>query len=116
MRVHGDVDVATAPRLQAILAQAVTAVATESRVDASEQRDSAPPRVVCDLDAVTFLSAAGLTTLQRITGLAAAHRVGWMVMASCRPVRRAVEITNLDQLVPLRPADRTCSPPTGPDL
>ncbi|WP_433788287.1 STAS domain-containing protein [Actinomycetospora sp. CA-101289] len=113
VRAHGEVDLATTSRLQAVLEQAVTAVASESRVDASQRRGAAPPRVVCDLDAVTFLSAAGLTVLLRITELAAAHGVGWMVIASCRPVCRVVELTNLDQLLPLRPADRGCSRPTA---
>jgi anti-anti-sigma factor len=107
VRVQGEVDLATAPRLQAVLEQAIIAVATEGSVDGLSERDGAAAGVVCDLDAVTLLSAAGLAVLQQITALAAAHHVHWLVLASARRVRRVVELTGLDQVVPVRttPAD-----------
>lgn len=100
VRVQGEVDLATAPRLEAVLEQAVVAMAAEDRVDASPQ--GAVPRVVCDLDGVTFLCAAGLTVLQRVTALAASRHVDWVVLARTRPARRVVELTGMDRVVPLR--------------
>lgn len=58
-------------------------------------------RIVLDLAAVAFCDSTGLGALVRIQQGATAHG-GWLRLARPAPVlRRMLEITNLDQLLPV---------------
>lgn len=103
VRVEGDIDTATAPRLLAALEQAMTAVAAEARAGAAPPQGSGAPLVVCDLDAVAFLGAAGLSVLHEAAAFAAARGVVWRVVATTRPVQRVLHLTRMDEVVPLSP-------------
>jgi anti-sigma B factor antagonist len=117
VHVRGEVDATTAPRLRGVLEQAVVAVASEARVDDPAGGDDTAPTVVCDLDGVDFLCAAGLTVVQRVDLLARARGVRFAVVATTRPVRRIVELTGFDSVVPLLPVSPLPAlPPPPADL
>jgi anti-anti-sigma factor len=61
------------------------------------------PRIVLDLSRVSFCDSTGLGVMvqirQRVVGVG-----GWLRLAGpTEPVRRALEITNLDRLIPAYP-------------
>ncbi|WP_054814485.1 STAS domain-containing protein [Nocardia arizonensis] len=81
LMVTGEVDVASAPRLQAAVEEALR-----------EQ----PPVLVVDLSGVSFFGSAGLSVLLVATETAPAG--GLRVVASDQ-VRRPIEVTGLDKLL-----------------
>ena len=87
--LRGELDRATAPRLQQVLDQLC--------------RDGYP-EIVLDLFELTFLGAAGLTVFHRVdhqlratNGRLILHRPGWLA-------RRVLAITGLDTVLTIRPA------------
>lgn len=91
LRVWGELDLATAPRLQ-------------RRVE-TVLRDGPPPVLVIDLSAVTFLASAGMAVLVRAhRGGGAATRV--RVVAGTRVTRRPLELTKLDCELAVFPTER----------
>jgi anti-sigma B factor antagonist len=83
--VAGEVDIATAPRLQDRLA----ALAATGR-----------PLIV-DLDRVTFIDASGLGVLARVASQARAQGASLHAVCARHLVRRLFAITGLDRQVPL---------------
>ncbi|WP_454196528.1 STAS domain-containing protein [Nocardia sp. Marseille-Q1738] len=79
--VHGEIDMASAPRLQSALDEAL--------------RDT-PPVVVVDMSNVGFLGSAGLSVL--VAASEAAGSGGLRVVPS-DAARRPIELTALDQLL-----------------
>lgn len=86
LEVDGEIDTATAPRLQAGLDEAL---------DAADAEDS---RVVVDLTGVTFLASSGLAVLiggaRRLTALGGRLRL----VAASRSVTRPLQVTGADAL------------------
>ena len=78
--VAGEVDLATAPRLEAAIELAF---------------DPPVPRVVLDLSGVTFLASRGLAVLLDAHRRAAEHDVRLEVVVGGPPVRRVLEISGL---------------------
>lgn len=85
LTVGGVVDLATAPTLQ----QTVDGLV-----------DSAPPILIMDLSAVEFLASVGLQIL--VTTHEKVCLAGqFAVVAAGAPVSRPIQLTHLDELVPL---------------
>jgi anti-sigma B factor antagonist len=81
--VQGELDIATAPELQAML----------------ERLRTHRHPVVLDLDGVTFMDSTGLTTL--MDAWLEAERDGWAfsVRAASPAVRRVVELAGIEQML-----------------
>jgi anti-anti-sigma factor len=85
-RVAGEVDTRTAPHLDLALTDTPTTGAA---------------RVVLDLTEVPFLSSAGLSILVEHHTACQRDGVAFAVVAPVHAVRRAMEITALDRVIPL---------------
>ena len=85
VKVEGEVDIATVPRLR----ECLWAVAAGGRP------------LVADLDQVTFIDAAGLGALAGAATRAAAHGSRLCVVCTRRQMRRLFHLTGLDQRIPL---------------
>ena len=83
LTVTGEVDMATAPRLRAVLAEAV--------------RRPGPPLVV-DLSQVRYLDSAGVGALFEHV-----HRGLELVVAPGSPVARVLQVTGLTEVATVRP-------------
>jgi anti-anti-sigma factor len=84
LRVLGDLDLATAPRLEAVITDV-----------------GASPRIVVDLSSCTFLDSAGVRVLMRAVGEPARRRVA---LVSADPgILRVLEITRVDTLLDVYP-------------
>lgn len=86
VRVDGDVDVATAPRLREHLIGVIT---------------GGQPRIVLDLDGVAFLDSTGLGVIVGV--LKRARTLGGDLRIVCTQpgIRKVFEITALDRTMPL---------------
>lgn len=82
LSVSGEVDLVTAPDLEAAVARELTA---------------APARLVLDLSGVTFFGSLGLAALIRGMQLAAEHGVR-LVLVTNRLVLRTMELTTTEDL------------------
>ena len=105
VRVSGEIDLVDAGRLDHVLQAAV--------VDAAASGGPAPresPRVVCDLDGVEFLGAAGLGVLASAVVAARAHMVEIVCFTARRSVRRVVRLAGLDEALFLVPAELDAGP------
>jgi anti-anti-sigma factor len=85
VRAAGELDIATAPALESALLHAL---------------DSGAPSIVLDLERVSFIDSMGLRVL---VWAAKESRQGDRLRIDCGsgPVRRMVELTALDRLLPL---------------
>ncbi|MFC5139676.1 STAS domain-containing protein [Actinomycetospora rhizophila] len=97
VRVLGEVDMLTAPRLRDVLDGALRAVADERDGGPDVTLGGEPPSVVCDLEGVTFLGASGLDTFAAAHETAVACRVDLVLVASHRTVVRPLHVTTLDR-------------------
>lgn len=84
LHVLGELDLATAPRLEAAIADAV-----------------ASPRVVVDLSSCTFLDSAGVRVLTSAGREPAPRRVA--VISADPGILRVLEITGMDTLLDIYP-------------
>lgn len=87
LTVYGEVDMVTAPLLTAAVDEVLAA---------------APPVLVVDLAAVEFLASAGLTALVTMTQDRASRAV-LRIVASGRATVRPIQLTGLEQSLPLYP-------------
>jgi anti-sigma B factor antagonist len=100
--VCGEVDMFTAPLLQARL---------------HEQIRRSGPDLIVDLTAVGFLAAAGLTVLATAHNAAIAAGVAFRVVASTRPVLRPLQVTELAGVLACYPdLDRALAASLAPPL
>lgn len=83
--VTGELDLGTTPRF-------------EEALEKAQRAESA--RVVLDLTAVTFLGSPGLTALVRANERSAGNGLG-VVMTAGTSIRRPLEVTGLDTVLPL---------------
>jgi anti-sigma B factor antagonist len=84
LRVEGEVDLLTAPTLDAELTKHLT--------------ESPAPTVVLDLDPVAFFGSSGIAALVHAAELARQHEARMIVVASGRAVLRPLEVTNTVRL------------------
>jgi anti-sigma B factor antagonist len=105
VRVAGEIDLVDAARLDRVLRAAVVDAAATVRLDPGEE-----PRVVCDLDGVEFLGAAGLGVLASAVVVARAHAVELVCFTVRRSVRQVIRLTALDQAVSLIPSELEVGP------
>jgi anti-sigma B factor antagonist len=89
LRVSGDLDLETAPRLLA---------GAEPHLVAAEET------LIIDLSALAFIDSSGLSVLIRINERLSTIGRPWTIIAPAPQVAKAFEITGLDQILPLRPA------------
>ncbi|MHC1562217.1 STAS domain-containing protein [Actinomycetospora sp. C-140] len=101
VRVLGEIDMLTAPRLRDVLHGAVQTAADDRDIGADATADDEHPSVVCDLDGVTFLGASGLDVIASTQRSSAARRVQLVLVASHRTVVRPLRLTALDRRVTL---------------
>jgi anti-anti-sigma factor len=100
VRVSGEIDLVDACRLDHVLQAAVVDAATSGRLDPRGR-----PRVVCDLDGVEFLGAAGLGVLANAVVTARAHTVELVCFTVRRSVRQVIRLTALDRALCLIPTE-----------
>ena len=105
VRACGEIDLVDAARLDRVLQTAVVDAAATGRLDPGER-----PRVVCDLDGVEFLGAAGLGVLASAVVTARAHAVELVCFTVRRSVRQVIRLTALDQALSLIPTDLRAGP------
>ncbi|WP_133252114.1 STAS domain-containing protein [Actinomycetospora cinnamomea] len=101
VRVLGEVDMLTAPRLGDVLDGALRTVADDCAVGRDPIAPAQAPSVVCDLEGVTFFGASGLDVFAAAQQTAAARGVRLVVVAGCRTVRRPFRLTALDRRIML---------------
>ncbi|MGW5053840.1 STAS domain-containing protein [Actinokineospora sp. NPDC004072] len=89
LTVSGELDLATAPRLDAILA--ATVLLERHRL------------VVVDLTGVGFLGVAGITALMRHHDRALEHGIGFRLVASSRAVLRPLDLLELTGAFDIHP-------------
>ncbi|MBN9748176.1 anti-sigma factor antagonist [Amycolatopsis sp. A1MSW2902] len=87
LAVYGEVDMVTAPLLTAAVDEALA---------------GAPPVLVLNLAAVEFLASAGLTALVTIAQRPASG-ASLRIVASGRATMRPIQLTGLEQTLPLYP-------------
>lgn len=97
VRVIGEVDMLTAPRLSDVLEGALATVAAESGAATSDRE----PSVVCDLGGVTFFGASGLDVFATAHRAAVGRDVRLVVVAGHRTVVRPFRLTALDRRITL---------------
>jgi anti-anti-sigma factor len=100
VRVSGEIDLVDAARFDHVLTTAVIDAAATGRLDPGEN-----PRVVCDLDGVEYLGAAGLGVLVNAVVVARAHAVELVCFTVRRSVRQVIRLTALDQALSLIPSE-----------
>lgn len=124
VRAIGEIDLLTAPGW----AQILHGVCLELAAQPSPPQPSSPcpseavgqgqrpaPRLVCDLSGVGFLGACGLGVLVELAEHADRLGVALRVVAEARPVRRILELTALDRVLPIEPVLLpVISAPAGP--
>jgi anti-sigma B factor antagonist len=89
----GEIDLATAPEFRRAMRQACGIVA--------------PPRhVVADLSGVRFLGSMGLQVLAETFDLCREHHTPLQVVATTRAVLRPLQLTGLDRILDVVPAQR----------
>lgn len=86
VRFPAEVDVSCASLVGAELAAAIA---------------SGAPLVIADLSLTTFCDSSGVTMLATAWRLACARRVELRLVVASDPVRRIVELTGLDTLIPV---------------
>ncbi|MDL5159877.1 STAS domain-containing protein [Actinomycetospora termitidis] len=91
VRMCGDLDVVTAPRLDRVLEDVILRASGEYEL-------SGAPSITIALEAVDLISAAGMTVLLRACGNASRHGVECLVCVSPR-ARRALALTGLDRVL-----------------
>jgi anti-anti-sigma factor len=86
IRIQGELDIATAPKLESVLLHAM---------------DSGAPSIVLDLGQVSFIDSMGLRVL--VWAAKESSQDGDLLRIDCGsgPVRRMMEITSLDRSLPL---------------
>ena len=89
LRVSGDLDLETAPRLLA---------GAEPHLVAADEG------LIIDLSALTFIDSSGLSALIRINQRVSAIGRRLTIITPAPQVAKAFEITGLDQVLPLRHA------------
>jgi anti-anti-sigma factor len=105
VRVAGEIDLVDAARLDHVLQNAVVDAAATGRLAPGEN-----PRVVCDLDGVEFLGAAGLGVLASAVVVARTHAVELVCFTVRRSVRQVIRLTALDQALSLIPTEIEAAP------
>ena len=105
VRVAGEIDLLDAARLDQVLQTAVVDAAATGRLDPGER-----PRVVCDLDGVEFLGAAGLGVLANVVVVARTHAVELVCFTVRRSVRQVIRLTALDRALSLIPTELEAGP------
>jgi anti-anti-sigma factor len=108
VRVSGEIDLVDADRLDHLLRAAVADAAATGDADGGER-----PRVVCDLDGVEFLGAAGLGVLASAVVVARTHAVDLVCFTVRRSVRQAIRLTALDRALCLIPTEVEAGPAAG---
>ncbi|WP_018333358.1 STAS domain-containing protein [Actinomycetospora chiangmaiensis] len=106
VRMQGDLDAGAAPRLDRVLTETISQVATPS---------GPVTRMTIDLEAVDVLAAAGMTVLLRARDAAEGLGLVYVVCVNPRG-RRALAMAGLDRcLLPQPTSDRTAagSGPSG---
>ena len=89
LRVSGDLDLETAPRLLA---------------GAEPHLAGSTDALIIDLSTLQFIDSSGLSALIRINQRMVAAGRPLTIIAPAPQVAKAFEITGLDQILPLRPA------------
>ncbi len=87
--LDGEIDIATAPAIRRFLLAAISGGDVDLAVDVS---------------GVTFLGAAGIGVLVAAANRARAAGGGLSLLAPSRPVRRLLDVLQLDAILPGRPA------------
>ncbi len=80
--VHGEVDLATCPRLVEVLGETI---------------DSDTETVIVDLGDVSFLDVNGLTALQNAEEMARANRCRFLLASPSSTIRTIVDLTGLGE-------------------
>ncbi|GLZ46333.1 hypothetical protein Acsp06_25180 [Actinomycetospora sp. NBRC 106375] len=101
VRVLGEIDMLTVPRLRDVLHRAVQTAADDRDLGRDATTVDEDPSVVCDLDGVTFLGASGTDVIASTQRACAARRVHLVCVASHRTVVRPLRLTALDRRVTL---------------